>query len=128
MDSLPAQIAEQAKIAIKAHPESVVTVLDEGGVFLYVSPLVGEMLGYAPEEIVGHFYADFYDADDAAHIELVVQDALLHGQSVEATRKVKLKSGGFRRTRGAASKLIDEDTGKVYLLSMSRPDDEVVPQ
>ncbi len=42
---------------------------DPQGVYLYVSPACQALLGYTPEELVGHSAYDFIDPQDAARVE-----------------------------------------------------------
>ena len=40
------------------------TVTDEIGRLTYVNQRIAEMLGYSPEELIGHFVADFVDKEN----------------------------------------------------------------
>lgn len=121
MKGLPASIRFEAERQARANPDAIVSVLDAGGVFVFMSDSVDRIVGYDPEEVLGHHFSEYYSATDAAHLALAMQDALLNDRSVVVTRHVRLKSGDVRHMRGDARKLVDEATGQAYVLSMSWP-------
>ena len=121
MKRLPTALLVQAQSAARANPDAIVSVLDSEGVFLYVSASAKDILGFAPEDGIGHSFKDFYGELDAKHVELAIHDTLLNGRSVETTRMARMKDGGTRCMRGYAEKFTDPDTGDDYILSWSWP-------
>ena len=121
MESVSISLMGEVEKAVRENPDAVVCLVDSDGIFAYMSPSVEGYHGYKPEEAIGHQFTEFFPPNEASHLELGLQDALLTGQSVELTRNVKHKSGGTRRMRGAAHRLFDEASGNFYVLSIGRP-------
>src|ERR1700712_5423110 len=81
---------------VAANPDAVVGLLDVEGQVLAISPSMETIHGYAPDEVVGQSFAEFFDCDDVAHLGLAIQDCILTGKSVEVSRRVKHKSGEYK--------------------------------
>jgi PAS domain S-box-containing protein len=122
MENVPQTIRRRVERMERANPDAIVSLLDIEGVFLYMSPSIS-MLGYTPEDTVGHVFSEFYQPADVAHLRLAVEDAMMAGESVKTSRAVRLKSGGSRNMRGILYRLTDKNTGTQYLLNVSRPVD-----
>lgn len=123
MKKLPPSILKKAEETAVANPDATVTVVDVNGLVLYLSPNAQEINGVAPEEMVGRNYAEFVNQIDAANLKLKMQDVLLTGESIPAIRTIISPSGGRRRMRGFARKLVDEVSGEVFVMSISRRSD-----
>jgi PAS domain S-box-containing protein len=106
---------------VRDNPDALVCLIDTSGIFRYLSPSVTSFHGYLPAEGVGRPFTDFFPPDKTVYPGLGLQDAILTGQSVELTRTVRHKSGSYRRMRGIARSLVDQDTGQVYVLAIGRP-------
>jgi len=63
------------------HAADVVTLCDEAGVLLYVSPASTEMIGMTPSELVGTRVFDLVHPDDQANFDATLQQ-LLAGKDV----------------------------------------------
>ncbi len=50
------------------HSSDVTMVIDDEGLFTYLSPSVTDMLGYAPEELIGQRATDFVHDDDRERV------------------------------------------------------------
>jgi PAS domain S-box-containing protein len=103
------------------NPDAVVALLDQSGYVKFVSDSIKNVTGHSPQEALGHHFTDFYSEPDSSHMAIAMQDCLLTGRSDKVTRAVMLKSGGTRRMRGDAWKLTDDDSGRIYVMSVSRP-------
>ncbi len=121
MSEYPNHIRAQFDEAVTSSPDALLCILNPAGQLLAVSPSVEPIHGYLPSEVVGTNFSIYFDADDVNHLRLVIQDCILTGQSIEASRRVKHKTGAYRRMRGAATKLEDDATGDAYILSIARP-------
>jgi PAS domain S-box-containing protein len=73
------------------------------GIFLYASPAIRLLYGYAPEEIVGHSAFEFIHPDDKNNVE---------AHRLETTRQGENKAIQFR--------VIRKDGGIIWLESISR--------
>ena len=85
--------------------------------YIYVSDAVRELLGYRPSDFVGHRAPLFNVADDAPHVRITMEDALLTGESVKVNIRFKTKNGLVQPIRGAVKRVIDPETDEVYLLT-----------
>lgn len=103
------------------NPGALVSVIDPEGVFVFLSPSLAQLLGFEPDEALGRNLSDFFQPAETAHFMLTIQDALLSGRSVATTRNAPLKHGGSRRMRGSMRRVVDEDSGQEYVLSVARP-------
>jgi PAS domain S-box-containing protein len=119
MESVSTVLKAEVEQAVRDNPDAVVALIDSEGIFRFLSPSVTTVHGYLQSEVVGHAMGEFFENDEARHVGLGLQDALLTGNSVELTRNVRTKSGSYHRMRGGARALLDEDTGETYVLSIS---------
>lgn len=120
MEKLSENIMRQINQAERDYPDALVTLLSPEGVFIYISPSTEGILGWPREYALGHNIAEYYRSPEVSHIRLTIQDALLCGESIETTRNTPLPTGGVRRMRGAFRKVVDENSGSVYLLSIAK--------
>jgi PAS domain S-box-containing protein len=120
---LPPSLEPDVEYAVRAHPHYMITVIDRWERFCYASPSAKELFGYEPTEIVGRPFTDFFNAANIAHIRLALEDAKLNGLSIEITREVKLKQGGYRRMRGPIRYIRDHYSGDKFELAIGRPID-----
>jgi PAS domain S-box-containing protein len=125
MQNLPTSISAQFDDAVRAYPGAVVCILDPEGQLLNISPSVVAIHGYSQAEMIGQNFAKYFNADDVTHLKLVIQDCLLTGESIDASRRVRHKSGEYRRVHGRGKKLEleleDDTTNKEYILSIGWP-------
>ncbi len=110
-----------AKETERDNPDALVSVMTDDGTFVFNSVSSEAILGFPPEYALGHNIAEFYEAREAAHILLTIQDALLNDESVATTRNSPRKSGGTRRVRGSMQRVVDKETGVAYVLSIALP-------
>jgi len=61
--------AEELFQLISNHSQDLITWSDADGIVRYASPAVTRLLGYAPEDIVGHHMHPLYHPDDIAALE-----------------------------------------------------------
>ena len=61
----------------------------------WVSPSVGSLTGWAPEEIVGHRVAEFVVSEDRSALALVILD-VIGGNAASFQGRLATKGGGFR--------------------------------
>ncbi len=106
-------LAENASdMIVRASPE---------GVFSYVSPACRTLLGFAPEELVGHSGYDFIHPDDFAHIQQVHEDALEASDVVTAQYRLRMKNGDYVWVETTGRSILDPDTGQVAeIISVTR--------
>jgi PAS domain S-box-containing protein len=98
------------------HPGAMVVLLDMAGRYRYVNRACRALLGYGPEEMLGHIATDYAAPDDIPHVRLVLEDAILNGESVTVSIHVRTKAGELRPARGAIRHLSDPETDEGYLM------------
>jgi PAS domain S-box-containing protein len=112
----PAVMAEVERTAAD-HPDSLVTLINSGGVFLYASPSAAKLLGWKPEDVLGRPFMEFVEPADINHLMLAVQDAMLNERSVAVSMHARKKSGGYQLMRGYSWKLVDPITDEILILA-----------
>jgi two-component system sensor histidine kinase/response regulator len=89
----------------------------------WCSPRVGELLGYAPNELPSdtNFLRDFLHPDDAATVSSALQAHFHSGAAYDVELRLRTRSGNYRWYRARASAERD-DSGKPRRLSGSLQD------
>jgi PAS domain S-box-containing protein len=87
--------------------------VDRHGVYTYTSPVVYNLLGYRPEEIVGMKTFDFMPADEAKQFKMVFQRALATGEPLKNVENVNLHKDGSRVTLETSGVPIVDESGKI---------------
>jgi len=124
MANLPRGIMEQVEEAIRANAGANVTLLDAWGHYVYLAEAIKSLFGYTEEDrqkALGKHFTLFVRPSEVDHLELAFQDALLNDESVLAPRDIRVKSGGYLRMSGCARKIVDEQSGEIYVLTIGRP-------
>ncbi|MGF1577563.1 MAG: PAS domain S-box protein [Cyanophyceae cyanobacterium] len=65
------------------------------GIHLYVSPSCEQLLGYTPQEMVGHFAYDFFHPEDVKEINSFHQQALPTVEPSIFTYRIRRKDGAY---------------------------------
>lgn len=104
---LPRRTLEDRYRLIAENARDVIATADIGGVLTYVSPSAEEVLGYAPDEMVGRNWADFMHPDDVARLaaDPPGPDAL------RVTFRVRRADGIWVWIESFARIITDPDTG-----------------
>ena len=68
--------------------------IDRNGVYTYVSPKVSELLGYAPEEIIGKTPFDLMPPDEAQHIGAILRDVVASQKPFERLENTARRKDG----------------------------------
>jgi len=71
--------------------------VDESIRYVYASPKVTDLLGYAPEELLGKTPYDFMPADEAARIRKGIEELVRHPQPFQALENINLHKDGSLR-------------------------------
>jgi PAS domain S-box-containing protein len=98
----------------------LVTLQDLHGTILYVSPLCLEMLGYAPEEMVGHPGREFVHPDDLARNREEALRSLETGSGECIEWRCRRKDGAYIWLETSLAFCPDAEGKPEYLLSVSR--------
>jgi PAS domain S-box-containing protein len=117
MNHLHPVIMAEVERAVADHPDSLITLINPGGVFLYASPSAEHLLGWKPEDVLGRPFMEYVEPADINHLMLAVQDAMLNDRSVDVSMRARKKSGGYQLMRGYSWKLIDPTTDEILILA-----------
>ena len=90
----------------------VIAVTDSGGNILYISPAVGTMLGYIPEDMVGKFAFEFVHPDDTPKAQRFLLDVLTERRG---SRRIEVRA---RHADGSWRRLTINGTNMVRDLSV----------
>jgi PAS domain S-box-containing protein len=91
----------------------VIRLYDADRTIRYASPSCATVLGYTPEELVGHRSTEFHHPDDAANIAERRRSLLASGDEVGLTYRCRRKDGGYVWLEVNVRTLRDEDSGAV---------------
>ena len=102
--------AERRHGALLDHALDVVSLCSAENVFLYVSPSVEDVLGYAPEELVGTTASDLVHPDDAAGYgrEVVEGFREVSGPFGPLEARYRHKDGSWRYLETTINVLLDD--------------------
>jgi PAS domain S-box-containing protein len=117
MNALRVETLELAKQLAAQNPHGLVemyTVHDQRCV--WASPSHRAILGYNPQELVGKHWKDIVDPADHAHKDIMINDALLTGGSMEISFYVLAKSGQRRHVRVIDTLYSEPDTEEQYVI------------
>jgi len=91
----------------------VIRLYDAGATIRYASPSCRTVLGYAPEELVGHHSSEFQHPDDAASREGREQAVIAAEDELTVTYRSRNKDGGYVWLESSLRALRDEASGAV---------------
>lgn len=112
-------LAESERLArlLAENSSDFVMLLSPEGVIEWVSPSVTTVVGWQPEEVVGHSPADLYPTEESGAVAQVIADAL-SGQPA-AGRRLMLCADGSLRWVWRNVRPISDDSGNVVALVSS---------
>ncbi len=98
----------------------MITLHDDGGYVTFVSPSVTRLLGYPPEEMIGHRLREFAHPGDEAVLIAAMESALARGSTPLLTGlRLRHRDGGWRVIEGSAARLLRPD-GAVGVVAVGR--------
>src|SRR5581483_8244942 len=112
----PTSAAERRLRVLSEGARDVVVETDLGGVVRYVSPSIRDVLGYAPEEVVGRVAASFLHPEDRESLR-PVPDA---DQPDTYRYRVRRRDGALRWVESVTRPLLDERGAPVGRVSAAR--------
>ncbi|THF68989.1 PAS domain S-box protein [Deinococcus sp. Arct2-2] len=98
----------------------LITVLDERGVILYESPSVNAVLGYAPEDLIGHSVLEYLPAETHDEVLRIVAALVTGGAgtTVRPTFRFRHANGEWRALEGLMTNLLgDPHVGGIVINS-----------
>ncbi len=98
----------------------LISLLDPEGRLLYASPSHERILGYAPEELKGHSWAEFIHPDDLRVAQSALADAARGSTGASAAAHVRHRDGHWIAIEGVASAIYGPQGELEMLLASSR--------
>ncbi|MBB5770040.1 PAS domain S-box-containing protein [Brevundimonas vesicularis] len=94
-DALLRQVQEQKALykLLADNSSDVIARYKADGVFEYLSPAVGSLLGYSPAELVGRRTFEIIDPSQHAHVENAFRKGLIEGGSFTVSYQARRKDG-----------------------------------
>ena len=91
------------------------------GIYTYASPASKALLGYEPEEIIGHSAYDFFHPDDLKEISESHSNILEDRDTYTVSYRIQCKEGEYRWFETTSRAVRDETSGEVReLIAVSR--------
>jgi two-component system cell cycle sensor histidine kinase/response regulator CckA len=98
----------------------MITLHDAAGYVTFVSPSVTRMLGYPPEEMIGHRLREFAHPADAPLLIAAMEGTLARGSTPLLTGlRLRHRDGGWRVIEGSAARLVRPD-GSAGIVAIGR--------
>ncbi len=113
--------SEERYRLIAEHSSDLITKFSAEGVCLYASPACYALLGYHPEELLGHTLGEFIHPDDSE--ALVALQRLLTNEPrvVTVASRIKTKTGEYKWMETTSKVVIDERHGNIReIIAISR--------
>jgi len=83
------------------------------GMYIYVSPLVEEILGYKPEEIIGKTPFDLMPPEEAVRLGKIFMDIVEKGEPIIALENVNLHKDGRHIILETSGVPVRDESGKI---------------
>jgi PAS domain S-box-containing protein len=80
--------SEQKYRELVENVAEVIYTMDMSGIFTYLSPAVKQMLGYSPDEVIGHSFTEFIVPEDRDKVTRAYQEGMAGGS-------VQIEFSGF---------------------------------
>jgi PAS domain S-box-containing protein len=107
------QESEERFRLLAENSRDVIRLYDAEATIRYASPSCEAVLGYAPEELVGHHASEFQHPDDVASREGRQQAVIAAEDEVTVTYRSRHKNGGYVWLESSLRALRDESGGAV---------------
>jgi PAS domain S-box-containing protein len=113
LEPLPGSIADHLGDMISAHAPD--------GTYRYVSAASKELLGYAPDELIGESAYDYFHPDDAAKVAVAHRGAL-QGAPFTVSYRLRRKDNEYVWVETTTGVVDDPDTGEINeIVCSTRP-------
>lgn len=105
--------AEQRHRLLADHATDMILVFDRTGVITYVSPASRELMGYAPEELIGRRPREFVHEDDVAEVTGALRRMADRGETLTLTNRVRHRDGHDVWIEARVRPIVDPETGEM---------------
>jgi len=90
------------------------------GVFTYVSPVVHDLLGYLPSQVIGRSIYDFFHADDISDMRVAHEALLRYRTPYLSTYRMRSQDGSYIWFETTVSLIEDADGAVEEIIAVSR--------
>lgn len=116
------QLSESKYRLISENITDIITQHDEKGTIKFVSASIKELLGYEPDEMMGHVPFDFIHPDEMGYIQENAYAKLLDGtEQIRVQYRIRHKNGHYIWVE-SLTKFIRSDEGVVLAIQVSTRD------
>jgi PAS domain S-box-containing protein len=105
--------SEERYRLIAEHSSDMITKFSPDGICLYASPACYPLLGYVPDDLLGHSLFEFIHPDDVQALGDLHQMLLAEGRIFTVTNRIKSKAGEFKWVETTCKGVHDERTGRI---------------
>jgi PAS domain S-box-containing protein len=117
MKTLLPEVLDRAKTYAAADPTMLVELYGaEDQRCIWASTSHAAILGYDPEELVGTHWKEIVDEADHAHKTIMLDDAILTGNSLVIGFRIIAKSGKRLCVKVIDTLVSDHETGEQYVI------------
>ncbi|MBD3382729.1 MAG: PAS domain S-box protein [candidate division Zixibacteria bacterium] len=107
------QVMETATDMVSTHSAT--------GEYLYVSPACRQLLGYEPDELIGHSAYEFFHPDDFEKIQNSHHTILEKPEAFQVQYRIRKKDGSYIWFETSSSMMRDEESGEpLQITAISR--------
>jgi hypothetical protein len=93
--------------------KDLISLHDADGVYCYASPACTELLGYAPEEVVGHSAYEFFHPEDVERIARHHQETLIQTSLSPVSYRLRRKDGSYVWVETTSRVRLGAESGEV---------------
>jgi len=113
------RLSEDRFRSLIQHSSDGTMIIDGDGVFRYLSPAVEQLLGYRPEELVGHVATDYVHPDDQDYLRERLGDEF-HARPTTAVLEFRMirPDGTTRDVEAVISNLLDRPSVAGYVTNV----------
>jgi PAS domain S-box-containing protein len=112
--------SEEQYRVIAENTRDLICLLDREGNFLYLSPSYREVLGYAPEDLLGRDAFSLVHPEDQVAMQAAFQAALLDQGSRRVEYRYQHQSGGWRNFESVGNWILNEQGAPYQAVVVSR--------
>lgn len=111
----------QATIQLLAENTSeLIALAHANGYLQYVSPSAQKLIGFTPEEMIGHSWAEFFHQDDLIKIQEVAEDLQRTQADYTLTHRIRTRNGRYIWLETIWKYILDEKDEIVAIQTSSR--------
>ena len=100
--------SEQRYRTVVESINDVIFRLDAQGTITYISPVIEQIAGYRPEEVIGHAFAEYVQREDLAALQESWQRTLA-GQAEPVIFRIRRRDGDIRTVRTSSRLTLGEE-------------------